>query len=537
MADYSSQDEADDRTCSKAAGPRVRRFERPIITVRASLTIRILTVNLLALALLGGSFFYLDNYRRQLLQERMHLAKTEAQITAEALVGAQSDRVRPLLAQIAKEQELRLRVYDADGRLTEDTFQLAEPSFQLVNPDSEPWNRVLARWLDLWMDAILGSPALELYEEPARIDAQAWPEIVQSRLTGQTQVFLRRAPDRSPVITAAAPVGSKGKTLLTTRNSRDITFRVRDARQTLAIIVATAIILSAQLSLYLARTIVKPLRQLVRAAVRVRLGREREVVVPRLPGRRDEIALLARAISDMTTALRQRIDAVESFAADVAHEIKNPLASLRSALESLPKVKDPELHQQLMAIAMHDVQRIDRLVSEISDASRIDAELSRSVFEPLDLGALIANLVGAREDRRENEGRPVILIREGLGPFVVMGAPSRLERVIENLLDNAVSFSPPDGKITITLLQTDDRIELRICDQGPGIPEEERDKVFNRFHSMRPNSEDFGNHSGLGLAIARTIVEGHDGTLTIEDRADGESGACFVIALPMVLKE
>jgi len=256
------------------------------------------------------------------------------------------------------------------------------------------------------------------------------------------------------------------------------------------------------------------------------------VVVPRLPERRDEIGLLARAISDMTNALRQRIDAVESFAADVTHEIKNPLASLRSALEALGNVEKPELRRRLLDIAVHDVQRIDRLVSEIADASRIDAELSRAVFEPVDLAALIANAIGAREHRRESAGHSITMVRPKRGSFVVMGVPTRLERVIENLLDNAVSFSPPDGTITITVSSHADAIEAEICDEGPGIPPSEREQVFQRFHSVRPEAENFGDHSGLGLAIARTIVEAHDGTLILRDRPDGAGGACFVIRLP-----
>lgn len=510
----------------------LRRFERPRFPARTSLTTRILAFNIIALALLGGSFFYLDNYRRQLLAERFHLARSEAQITAEALLGARPERLGALMVAIGQTQKLRLRLYDTQGRLIEDNFKLGQPSFRFVDPRTEPWLQDAARLIDRGMDAILGAEPVPNYHEPATPGAAAWPEIARARQQGTTQVMLRYAPDRTPVITAATPVGTGGQMLLTTRNARDITQAVRDARQTLAIIVAAALIISIQLSLYLARTIVRPLRTLVRAAVRVRLGRDREVIVPRLPDRRDEIGLLARAVSDMTNALRQRIDAVESFAADVAHEIKNPLASLRSALESLGRVEERDVRQQLTEIAVHDVQRIDRLVSEIADASRIDAELSRAVFEPIDLAALIANAIGAREHRRENEGRAITLTRKGPGPFVVMGVPARLERVVENLLDNAISFSPTDGNIEITISAKDDTIMLRILDEGPGIPPGEREKVFERFHSVRPEDESFGKHSGLGLAIARTIVEAHDGTLEVAEPPKGAKGACFAITLP-----
>lgn len=280
----------------------------------------------------------------------------------------------------------------------------------------------------------------------------------------------------------------------------------------------------------MARTIVIPLRTLARAAIRVRLGRGREVEVPRLPERHDEIGLLARAIADMTGALRQRIDAVESFAADVAHEIKNPLASLRSAIDSLGKVEDPDLRRQLTQVAAHDVRRIDRLVSEISEASRIDAELSRATFEPIDIARLVENLIGQRESRGENGTCRVELAREG-GSTLVMGVPLRLERAIDNLINNAVSFSPENGTVRVRVARRGDRVETSVCDEGPGIPAEAREKVFARFHSLRPEAEDFGQHSGLGLAIGRTIAEAHDGTLVVRDPEQG-SGACLVLTLP-----
>jgi len=262
----------------------------------------------------------------------------------------------------------------------------------------------------------------------------------------------------------------------------------------------------------------------------VRLGRGREIEVPRLPERHDEIGLLARAVADMTGALRHRIDAVESFAADVAHEIKNPLASLRSAIDSLAKVEDPDLRGQLTAIAAHDVRRIDRLVSEISEASRIDAELSRATFEPVDLAKLVANVIDRRQARGENGTCRIELTRER-GSALVLGVPLRLERAIENLVDNAVSFSPDNGTIAVRVARRDDMVETEVCDQGPGIPPEAREKVFTRFHSLRPEAEDFGNHSGLGLAIARTIAEAHDGTLLVAD-SEGGIGACLVLTLP-----
>jgi two-component system sensor histidine kinase ChvG len=507
------------------------RFERLAVPLKVSLTTRILAVNLIPLILLAGSLLFLDSYRRQLLSERYNLARIEAQITAEALAGASRQRQEALLIQIGKEQRMRLRMYDAEGKLWADSFALAEPSFVFVDPVAAPWGQDFARGMDRAVDFLVGANAPPDYVEPSAQDADAWPELVRAREQGRTQIELRRAPDRTPVITAAAPVGLNGATLLTTRNASDITEAVRDARASLLTMIALALVVSIVLSLYLARTIIEPLRRLGRAAVRVRLGRAREVEVPRMQERGDEIGVLAGAVSDMTAALRQRIDAVEVFGADLAHEIKNPFASLRSAVESLVKVEDPALRAQLLDIARHDVLRMDRLVTEIAEASRIDAELSRATFEPIDLAALIANLVRAREDRGLNAGRTVEMTCEAPATRV-LGVPLRIERVIENLLDNAVTFSPEGGRIEVCVRAVDGRVSASVCDEGPGIPEGEREKVFARFHSVRPETEGFGDHSGLGLAIARTIAEAHDGSLRVSERPDGHSGACLVLELP-----
>ena len=289
---------------------------------------------------------------------------------------------------------------------------------------------------------------------------------------------------------------------------------------------------SVLLSLFLARTIVRPIRKLARAAVRVRMGRSDEIAIPRMPGRRDEIGQLSRALSDMSAALRHRIDATEAFAADVSHEIKNPLASLRSALEGLERVDDPDLRKQLLDVAHDDVRRIDRLINDISDASRVDAELARAKFEPIDIGKMLEQLLAAREQRTSNLGVHIAFARPGKDVAKVMGDGGRLERVFSNLLDNAVSFSPEGGLVEILATPDGDEIVIHIADQGPGVQPDQREEVFHRFHSDRPEGEAFGKHSGLGLAIAKTIIEGHQGKIHILDRANGESGACFEIRLP-----
>lgn len=517
--------------------PLPLRQRRLYWTRRTSLTARILAVNIIALGLMAGSLFYLDSYRKQLLGERFKLASAEAQIAATGLAAAPAAERAAILARVGSDQRLRLRLFAPDGKLLLDSFKLGGASFVLNDPSDDPWYQNAARQLDRSMNWILGSEPIPPYFEPAADSSAKWPEIAQASRSRATIVMERAAPDESPVISAATAVGNTGEMLLTTRNAPDITQSVRDARQTLAIVLAVTLLISIQLSLFLARTIVQPLRALVRAAVRVRLGRERQVEVPRLPDRRDEIGLLARALSDMTGALRNRIDAVETFAADVAHEIKNPLASLRSALESLDKVQDDQLRGELTRIAAHDVQRIDRLVTEIAEASRIDAELSRTQFDDVDLMTLAETLVRTRNERGDGGPCEVRVEPQDAGPWVVPGDAARLERVLTNLLDNACSFSPPGGSVVLAVTRHPEHVELTVTDDGPGIPPEAREKIFDRFHSLRPESEQFGSHSGLGLAIARTIAEAHDGTLNAADRPDGKPGACLVLELPTVEEE
>jgi two-component system sensor histidine kinase ChvG len=238
----------------------------------------------------------------------------------------------------------------------------------------------------------------------------------------------------------------------------------------------------------------------------------------------------------MSQALRERIDATEAFAADVAHELKNPLASLRSAIDSLDRVSDPELRARLVAIIHDDVIRLDRLISDISEASRLDAELSRARFEPVDMGVMVYQLVQAREARGLNGGIQIAYARPRKGSAMVNGEGARLARAIENLLSNAVSFSPPDGLVKIACSSVDGDVIIRIEDDGPGVPLHTREKIFDRFHSIRPEGEEFGKHSGLGLAIARTIVTGHDGRISVQDRDDGQPGACFVVRLPALVE-
>jgi two-component system sensor histidine kinase ChvG len=257
------------------------------------------------------------------------------------------------------------------------------------------------------------------------------------------------------------------------------------------------------------------------------------VVVPRLPSRRDEIGSLARALSDMSLALRARIDATEAFAADITHEMKNPLASMRSAVDGLETVKDEDLRGRLLAIVRDDVHRMDRLITDISEASRLDAQLSRAKFEPVDMARMIAGLLDQRRARGIERGIRLVFDSHAAEAPIVLGEGARLERVFENLIDNALSFSPDGGLIALAAFVEQDELVIRVDDEGPGVPESSREAIFGRFQSVRPEAEAFGQHSGLGLAIARTIIDGHQGSIVVESREDRLSGARFVVRLPL----
>ncbi|WP_374611418.1 ATP-binding protein [Sphingorhabdus sp.] len=497
---------------------------------KLSLTSRILAVNLFALALMASGLFFLDSYRTRLVAERQEAAETQVVLLASAIARMSPADAQATLSAFAKNGKSRVRLYNQSGEKTYDSAAAVGVTFQLADPSKEPWRKTAARWMDMGFDFLVQAPDLASYQEPSKDNAAAWPELRQLK-AGLGNSLVRFAPDLTHVVSAAT-IMPDGTRLLTTGNPRDVRSLVRAERFSIGIFMLVVLVVSVLLSLFLARTIVRPLQYLARAAVRVRLGRSPDVTIPRMPSRRDEIGMLARALSDMSSALRQRIDATEAFAADVAHEIKNPLASLRSALDGIDNVSDPALRAQLMAVAHADVQRMDRLISDISDASRIDAQLAKANFEPIDMGDMIEQLLEARENRAADGTVRIAFARPRRGITVVMGEDIRIERVLTNLLDNAVSFSPPDGVVEISATRSDDEVIIRISDQGPGIPPHERETVFRRFHSARPENEGFGKHSGLGLAIARTIIEGHHGSISVDDREDGLQGACFRISLP-----
>ena len=494
------------------------------------LTRRILAVNLLTIVLLAFGVLYLDVFRNQLSEERLNLIHREAEMTTSVLAASPAEARDSVLLSLARSTGSRIRIYGSDGSLETDSWKATGPTYELRDPTTQKWNKDAARALDRGFNALVGAKPLDDFVEPANDRLQSWSEGLYAKQTGQAVTMVRNAPDLTPVFSAAAPLGNA--TVLLTTNDREFTRTVRSQRTSLAVAMAVAVLLSVLLSLFLARTIVRPLRRIALAAHRVRLGRAREVKVPRLPSRTDEIGLLARSVSDMSQSLRQRIDNIEHFAADVTHELKNPLASLRSALDGLDRVEDPKLKLQLLAVAKDDVVRLDRLIGDISEAARTDAELARAKFEPVDLGPVIEQLVSSWEHRREKGDARLAFARPRRATAVVLGDVNRLVRAIDNIIDNAISFSPPGGLVEIAAARVGDEVRIRIDDEGPGVPEEAREAIFNRFHSVRPEEEHFGRHSGLGLAIARAIVEGHDGEIDVQDRDDAPSGARFIIRLP-----
>lgn len=493
------------------------------LTGGMSLTRRILLVNIVAVLLLAGSFFYLDGVRSRLVAERIAQADREAEVMAIAL-GQVDARVRgTILVDLARASNTRLRLFDARDQLVADSWILDRPNFKLRDPTLEVWQRHVARAMDDAIDVIVDAkplPTFKSYPVPGAFE--------------NSPVLVTLAPDRTHILSARKKLpGVDQLTLVSDRNALDIRRLVRAERSRLGLIIGAATLLSTLLSLFLARTIVRPLRRLARAAVRVRTGRAREVMVPRLPSRNDEIGMLARALSDMSQSLRQRIDASEAFAADVAHEIKNPLASLRSAVEGLERVKEPALQKQLLSVINDDVRRLDRLISDIAELSRLDAQLTRVRFKRVDLGPALEKLIKERNARASEKGVTVAYARPLKDTAVVMGEESRLLRVIDNLLENAVSFSPANAVVRVLAARDGDEVLIAVEDEGPGVPETECDAIFERFHSYRPDQDAFGKHSGLGLSIARTIIIGHDGTIAATSVPGGARGARFEVRIPV----
>jgi two-component system sensor histidine kinase ChvG len=301
------------------------------------------------------------------------------------------------------------------------------------------------------------------------------------------------------------------------------------------------------LSFYLSRAIARPLTQLAQAAEHLRRGQSdqmgisgfsnllRDNVLPDMTSRHDEIGDLSGALRALTSALAQRIGDIEHFAADVAHELKNPLTSLRSAVETVARVTDLAAQQKLMLIIRDDVDRMTRLITDISNASRLDAELGRAEFETVDIGAKLAQMENYYSQNAAGEGKTRIVIKTTGDNLRVLGVKGRLAQVFQNLLDNAISFSHTGTTVILSAMRDGKYVQIEIEDSGPGIPENKLDAVFDRFYSERPKAEKFGTHSGLGLSISKQIVEAHRGRIWAENRKDEAGniiGAKFVVQIP-----
>jgi two-component system, OmpR family, sensor histidine kinase ChvG len=504
----------------------------------SSLGTRILLVNLVAILALAGALFYIEGFRTRLLETREQELLRQGDIMAQFLENQGLETGPGAIRDISSPRGTRIRLYDPQGKLIADNWQ--NPGvrrFELVDPTTPGFRQESAIIIDRIIDFLTGQTELPRFVEPATDTASAWDEVGKAARTGEPATAARQTEDRLVVLQAAVPVrspaGGPDAVVLLTVDTPDVIDLVRRERLSSFLVFLVVLVFSLALSAYLARTIVVPLRQLAFAAHRVRLGRQRDVVVPRLPHRRDEIGGLARAVADMTATLRQRIDATEAFAADVAHELKNPLASLRSAVEALGSVKDEKARAQLFGLIEEDVRRIDRLITDIAAASRLDAELSRTRFQPVDVALLAQGLVSAfTAGGPARRGVQFETRLPGQGEAMVHADADRLAQVLNNLIDNAISFSPEGGTVEVAVARTGNQVEIDVADGGPGVPDEARDAIFDRFYSERTEGQDYGQHSGLGLSIARSIVDVLDGRIEVMDRPDQVPGSLFRVSLP-----
>lgn len=551
--------------------------------VLSSLTRRIIAINLVGLIALVIGILYLNQFRAGLIDARVQSLLTQGEIIAGAIAASATvdtgaitvdperllqlqagesiapggddldtldfpvnpERVGPVLRSLISPTKTRARIYDPEGILIIDSRHLYSSAqilrFDLPPPVTEEPGFIEKSWeaLKLWFR----QGELPLYEEVGPGDGRAYPE-VEAALTGTPASVVRVSQRGELIVSVAVPIqrfrAVLGSLLLSTQGG-DIDAIVRAERIAIMRVFLVAATVTILLSILLAGTIAGPVRRLAAAADRVRKGSNTRQEIPHFADRQDEIGHLARSFRDMTNALYNKIDAIEQFAADVAHELKNPLTSLRSAVETLPLAKSENSRERLLEVIQHDVRRLDRLISDISDASRLDAELARAQAEPIDLAALLRAIADSVNQRSGDERAGVSLTiadAAGAKPYEVQGHDIRLGQVISNLIDNAQSFSEVGGGVRIGLRREGMWAEITVDDDGPGIRAENTDRIFERFYTDRPEGEGFGNNSGLGLSISRQIIEAHGGTITAENRRDEAqdnqiSGARFLIRLPV----
>ncbi len=538
--------------------PRRRRWVSPLLR-------RILLLNALPPALLAAALLYLDQYQNGLLAGDVEAMRTQARIYAgaigEAAVRIENDRAvlvperaRPLLRRLVEPSpNTQARLFDISGLVVADsrvregaggavvTEPLAPPAPR--GAVSEQLAGVYERLLTLLPRQARTPVVVDIATDADSFDWQPAlgpdrREELRMALEGGVTPYIRRTPDGRLLVSVAEPARRGGQAvgiMLLTREAREVDQRLFEIRASVLVLFLLALLLTTLLSLYLAQTLANPILQLATAAANMRQGKGRVGSVPEnLLERQDEIGILARDLQMAARALWARIDANERFAADVAHELKNPLTSVRSAIETLRRVEDLAGQKRLLAIIGNDVIRMDRLIGDISDSSRVDAELSRTVAEPVDVQPILAVLAELHNTTR-GEADPVMETDIPDEPLVALGVEDRLVQVFRNLIGNAISFSPAGGHVWLRARIAGRDVEIVVEDEGPGIPDAKLEGIFDRFYSERPRGERFGQHSGLGLSISKQIVEGLRGKISAENRRDAEGrilGARFVVRVP-----
>ncbi|UTW55233.1 stimulus-sensing domain-containing protein [Kordiimonas sp. SCSIO 12610] len=516
------------------------------------LMVRIMVVNAIALIILVGGVLYLNQFRDNLIEARTSALLIQAKIIAGAVGesasgGPEASEIdlpaaRNILTRLVGPTELRARLFSFEGGLLVDSRFLAgdkrlveEPLGAFDGEESLKY-QIEETILDV-LNVFTRKPEAPLSVDRPGMRAIDFVEVLNA-IEGVEKSQIRVREDGQYVVNVAVPVQRFRRVLgvlLLTGQTEDIEAIVRSEQLLTVQVFAGAFTITLLLSFFLGRTLVRPIRVLARSAERVRRGIGREERIPEFAERLDEIGDLSRSLSDMTRALYNQIDAVERFAADVAHEIKNPLSSMRSALETLQMTDKPDVQKRLFAILAEDVKRVDRLISDISDASRLDAELTRGKMEIFDLGAMMTTLLDAYSTM--NIPRD-IQVRAGEFSdriFRVKGIEARLGQVWRNLIDNAISFSPEGGSVRISITSKNKYVTLMVDDDGPGLPDGAEQKIFKRFYSERPDNEAFGNHSGLGLAISKQVIEAHGGRISAENRRGSANeilGARFTVQIP-----
>jgi two-component system sensor histidine kinase ChvG len=519
----------------------------------SGLSWQIIFFNATALAIMIAGVLLVQSGREGLVDERMAGIRQVASIVTSTLAeytarektrSIDIDEAEPLLRQLIAPTNLRARLYDTEGRLELDTRNLLSRNIVETTdlPPLDFYHRVETWFLRIY-DTLMGLRPIagtEPYFE-AGGNGGVYAE-VRSALSGEPASARRLDRQNKLVLSVAYPVqrfrAIYGVLMVTTEGG-DIDNILREERARLIGIALVALIVMIISSFYLSRAIAAPVRALAAAADRVRSGRLGRETIPAMSERNDEIGELADSLSAMTRALYARIDAIERFAADVAHELKNPLTSLKSAVEMLRRARDDASRERLMGIVASDIARVDRLITDISDASRLDAELSREQVGTVDLVRLLEIVTEVYQLVPLRRGVRLALELAVRSGAMVLGQDERLGQVFRNLIDNAVSFSPDGGTVRIRAQQLNDRVRVAVEDEGPGIPPENLESIFDRFYTERPIDHGFGRNSGLGLSIARQIAEGLGGRIWAENRVTekGKTGARFIVELAVAAKD